>query len=89
MSHARTIRTMAITPLYTASEIDAEIAQAKLDLAAARKAISYQIGNSVTQRQAQRDRVESLQKHLEWLQQQRASLETGHGPQYVAGRPAR
>lgn len=80
---------MALTPLYTLAELDAEITQAKKDLATARTALSYQIEGGGVNRRFQREQVENLQKHLEWLQRQRASLEIGCGPQAVVGRPAR
>jgi hypothetical protein len=80
---------MTVTPLYTAAELDSEIAQAKTDLAAARKVLSYQVGLGGSSRQIQRNRVDELQKHLEWLQQQRVSLEIGHGPQIIQGRVPR
>lgn len=81
---------MAITPLYTQAEIDAEITQAKKDLASARRALFRQIDTGGgTSRRVQQDRIVDLQKHLEWLQQQRVSLQTGHGPQANIGRPAR
>ena len=80
---------MTVTPLYTADEIDAEIAQAKLDLAAARKALSTQITTGGTDRRIQREQVKSLQDHLGWLQQQRAGLQIGYGAQSHVGRPAR
>ncbi|OHD24190.1 MAG: hypothetical protein A2Y38_24875 [Spirochaetes bacterium GWB1_59_5] len=85
----RTIGVMSITPLYTAAEIDAEITQAKLDLASARKALSSGLNSNGTDRRVQRDTVKNLQDHLNWLQGQRAALEIGHGPQAVIGRPAR
>jgi len=85
----RTIRPMALTPLYTATEIDAEIAQAKIDLAAARKAISRAIGTGISNRSSMRERVDVLQRHLEWLQSQRAALQIGPGAQAHVGRPAR
>jgi hypothetical protein len=82
---------MAITPLYTLSEIDAEISQAKLDLAAARKSLMTQFDGGGNSRRVERERVASLQTHLEWLQQQRANLQLGSaaGTQSHVGRPMR
>jgi len=80
---------MTVTPLYPAVEIDAEIAQAKLDLAAARRALSTQINTGGTDRRIQREQVKSLQDHLDWLQRQRTGLQVGHGAQSHVGRPAR
>lgn len=83
------IGSMSITPLYSAAELDAEIAQAKIDLASARKTLSYQVDTGSSSRRAQRDQVTNLQNHLVWLQTQRAALEIGPGPQAIIGRPAR
>jgi len=80
---------MAITPLYTLAELEAEIAQAKQDLAAARKALQSHFEGGGNIRRLQREQVSSLQKHLEWLQQQRAALQTTPGAQSLIGRPAR
>lgn len=81
---------MAITPLYTQAEIDAEITQAKQDLAAARRALFRQVDTGGgTGRRVQQDKIIDLQRHLEWLQQQRVSLQIGDGPQSNIGRPAR
>ncbi len=80
---------MALTPLYTQAEIDAEITQAKRDLASARQAISRSIGTGASNRASMRERVDVLQRHLEWLQGQRAALQIGPGAQAHVGRPAR
>jgi hypothetical protein len=80
---------MTVTPLYSAAEIDAEIAQAKLDLASARKSLLTQISTGGTDRRVQREQVKALQEHLDWLQKQRAGLEIGHGAQSHVGRPTR
>lgn len=80
---------MALTPLYTLAEIDAEITQAKTDLASARKALSSSFSSNGIDRRVQRDTVSTLQSHLTWLQGQRAALEIGPGAQSVVGRPAR
>lgn len=85
----RIIRSMALTPLYSATEIDAEITQAKLDLATARRALHSQISTGGTDRRLQRENVESLQNHLVWLQGQRAALQIGPGAQSHVGRPVR
>lgn len=89
-------RRMAITPLYTLAELDIEIAQAKLDLAAARQALIRSIDAGGIRRHSQREQVKNLQDHLGWLQQQRAALELsasgaggGAGAQSHVGRPAR
>lgn len=84
------IPAMAITPLYTLAEIDAEITQAKKDMASARRAIDRQITTgSGAGRRVQQDRIVELQNHLEWLQRQRVTLQIGAGHQSVTGRPAR
>lgn len=80
------LSSMAITPLYTPVELDAEIAQAKRDLSAARRALSHASGEGASRRQTQREQVESLQRHLEWLQAQRVSAAVGSGVQFVTGR---
>jgi len=80
---------MALTPLYTLTEIDAEIAQAKRDLALARQAITLSHGNGVNNQSSMRERVDVLQRHLEWLQSQRVALQIGPGAQAQVGRPAR
>lgn len=77
---------MPTTPLYTKDEIDAEIAQAKKDLATARHALSYSVDTGGSRRQAQRDQVKALQDHLVWLQQQRVALGLKPGPQSIVGR---
>lgn len=80
---------MAITPLYTLAELDTEIAQAKKDLAAARQALLSHFEGGGNIRRLQREQVASLQRHLEWLQQQRAAQQVGPGVQSLTGRPAR
>lgn len=72
-----------------AAELDAEITQAKKDLAAARKSLSRQFSGGGGDYRVQRDQVSNLQNHLEWLQSQRAALEIGHGCQSIVGVPAR
>ncbi|MCK4620710.1 MAG: hypothetical protein KAT62_00705 [Desulfuromonadales bacterium] len=74
---------MSITPLYTIDEINTEISQAKLDLAAARKMLSYSKGSQL---QIEREKIASLQNHLTWLQGQRMQLEGVTGPQSIQGR---
>jgi len=80
---------MAITPLYSAAELDAEIIQAKADLATARKALSYKLDAGGSSRQFQRDNVKALQDHLVWLQGERSAQQLGGGAQVHVGRPAR
>lgn len=80
---------MTVTPLYTDAELDVEIAQAKKDLSAARSAISYTRDIGGQQLQQQRDKIEAIQKHLEWLQGQRVNNSIGSGPQSFAGRVRR
>lgn len=77
---------MSITPLYTIEEINAEIAQSKRDLTTARQMLRNVHSSGGTQRQSERERVDVLQKHLVWLQQQRMQLEGVTGPQSVQGR---
>jgi hypothetical protein len=77
---------MTITPLYTLDEINAEIVQAKADMSAARKMLSYSKGSQV---QVERDKIANLQAHLEWLQSQRMSLEGVTGPQSIIARVPR
>ena len=77
---------MSITPLYTIAEINEEIAQAKKDLAAARKMLSYTQSSGGSQHQAQRERVAALREELNVLQQQRMQLEGVTGPQSIQGR---
>jgi hypothetical protein len=80
---------MSVTPLYNLEEINAEIAQAKKDLATAREALTRRIDTSGISRSSQRESVKNLQDHLVWLQSQRAALEIGPGTQSVVGRPSR
>lgn len=81
---------MAITPLYTLAELDSEIAQAKQDLSSARRALDRQITTGGgSSRRVQQDTIANLQRHLEWLQQQRTTLQVGAGYQSIVGRPAR
>jgi bacterioferritin (cytochrome b1) len=80
---------MVLTPLYSAPELDVEISQAKLDLAAARRATLTQLDTSSISRRIQREQLKSLQDHLDWLQRQRAALQIGPGIQYQVGRPTR
>ncbi len=77
---------MSITPLYTIAEINEEIAQAKKDLAAARKMLSYTRSCAGSQHQVQRERVAALREELNVLQQQRMQLEGVTGPQSIQGR---
>jgi len=74
---------MSITPLYSLDEINAEITQAKADLAAARRMQSY--AHNSRQREVQRERVKELQNHLEWMQQQRMQIEGAPGLQSILG----
>lgn len=74
---------MAITPLWTKEELDAEIAQAKKDLAAARKMLSYERPGG---QQVQRERVKALREELNTLQEERMQMEGVTGPQSVQGR---
>jgi len=77
---------MSIPHLYTKEELDVEIAQAKKDYAAARRAISYshQSGNQV-----ERERVDKLWQVLQDLQRERVKLYGVVGPQPVVGRVRR
>lgn len=76
--------------IYTLQEIEEQIAQAKVDLAVARKAQSYTHGMSGgNSRSATRAQIESLQQHLEWLNNQKLSLSRRRGAVTVVGRPAR
>jgi len=56
---------MSITPLYTKEELDAEIAQAKKDLAAARRMLSYSRPGG---QQVHRERIAALRQELKDLQ---------------------
>lgn len=77
---------MAITPLYTLEEINAEITQAKKDLASARRMLSYTKDSGGNQTRVQRENISALEEHLNWLQQQRMQLEGVTGLQSVQGR---
>lgn len=68
-------------PLYTAEELDAEIAQAKLDLAKARRALQTSIDTGGgSRRQVQRDTVKAIQDNLAWLESERQKLTTSAVP---------
>jgi len=77
---------MSTTPLYTKEELGTEIVQAKKDLAAARRMLSYGRQNG---QQVQREKIKDLQGHLAWLQKQRMALEGVTGPQSIVGRAYR
>jgi len=53
--------------IYTADELQTEIAQAKLDLASARKMLSHETDTGGSRIQVQRSKVKELQDHLVWL----------------------
>ena len=74
---------MSITPLYSKEELDSEIAQAKKDLAAARRMLSYTRSGG---QQVQRERVTELRQELKGLQRERMRLEGVTGPQSIVGR---
>lgn len=76
---------MTITPLFTAAELDQQIAaykKAMLKLATAREATIA--GDTI-----RREDLPNIRRHLEWLQGERVKLVTGSGPQIATGRPRR
>ncbi|GEM_PF-1821065 len=82
---------MSLTPLFTASELDAAITALKsayLSLAAGTvKEHSVDTG-LIRKTYVKRDLVE-IEGSLEYLQKKRAELEIGIGAQVLIGRPAR
>ena len=77
---------MSITPPFTLEEINAEIAQAKADMAATRRMVSYSKGSQL---QIEREKLAGQQKHFEWLLRFRMSLEGVTGPQSIISRVPR
>ncbi len=80
---------MTLTPLFTAAELTAQIAaykQALLDLAAG-KAATVDTGG--VRRSFEAHETDKVLGVLEFLQNQRAALELGSGPQVLTGRPRR
>lgn len=80
---------MAITPLFTAEELDTQIAaykQAMLDVASGKR---VRINSGGTDREITSEDLPELRKHIQWLQFERANLLIGPGPQFLAARPRR
>jgi len=80
---------MAITPLFTAAELDAQITaykQALLDLASGK---SVRLSTGGSDRQFTSEDAPEIRKTLEWLQNERANLQIGSGPQFLPARPRR
>jgi hypothetical protein len=80
---------MAITPLFTTTELDAQIAawkQALLDIASG-KSVRLAAGGS--DRLWTSEDTPEIRKTLEWLQAERVKLEVGSAPQFLPGRPRR
>jgi len=80
---------MAITPLFTAAELDTQIAaykQALLDIAGGKR---VRINSGGTDREVTSEDLPEIRKQLEWLQSERVKLETGGGPQFLPARPRR
>lgn len=74
---------MSITP--TKEELDAEIAQTRKDLIAARRMQAY----THQGRQVQRARIADLRAELKELQRERMFLDGVFGPQAIVGRAYR
>lgn len=80
---------MAITPLFTAEELDTQIAaykQAMLDVASGKR---VRINSGGTDREITSEDLPELRKQLQWLQSERVKLSVGSGPQFLAARPRR
>ena len=81
---------MAITPLYTYSELDTLIAvykQAEISLASGVAEYTLDLGGS--RRTVRRRDLAEVRQALQYYQGQRVLLATGSGPQVLVGRPAR
>ena len=82
---------MAVTPLYTKSELDTLIAVLKeAELALSSGTISeYTVETGNSSRKAVYRTPEQVRAALQYYQGQRVQLETGGGPQSIQGRAFR
>lgn len=80
---------MSVTPLFTAAELDAQIAAYKAALTALASAAEYTMDFGGTRQTVRKADLPEIRKTLEWLQGQRVSLTTGSGPQIIPGMVAR
>lgn len=80
---------MTLTSLFTAAELDSQIAAYKAALLALSTAQSYRISNNGNDRNITRADLPEIRNTLEWLQQQRGGLDLGFGAQTCVGRPKR
>lgn len=80
---------MSIPPLFTAQELDTQIAAFKaamLDLAGGKR---VRLNTNGTDREVTSEDLPELRKQLEWLQNERVKLAAGRGPTFLIGRPRR
>lgn len=80
---------MSITPLFTAAELDTQIAAWKEALLAVAGGQSFRMSSGVTDRQLTMADLPEIRRTLEFLQGERVKLSIGSGPQRLVGRPAR
>lgn len=80
---------MSITPLFSAAELDSQIAAYKVALTACASGQSYRISSGGTDRMLTRSDLPEIRKTLEWLQVERVKVEVGPGLQCLPGRPRR
>lgn len=80
---------MSLTPLFTAAELDAQIAAYKGALTGLASAQSYTLEAGGIRQQLTRADLPEIRRTLEWLQGQRQAVEVGGGPQALAGRVRR
>jgi len=81
---------MAITPLYTAAELDTLIAaykQAEISLASGVAEYTLDMGGS--RRTVRKRDLAEVRQALQYYQSQRVQLAAGSGPQVLVGRPVR
>ncbi len=80
---------MTITPLFTAAELDQDIAAFKAALRALASAKSVTVTTGGGSRSFTREDLPEIRRTLDYLQQQRASLQLPSGPQALVGRVSR
>lgn len=80
---------MSVSPLFTAAELDAQIAVYKAALTALATAAEYTMDFGGQRQTVRKADLPEIRKTLEWLQGQRVTMTTGGGPQIIPGMVAR
>lgn len=80
---------MAITPLFSESELDTQIAAYKAAMLALATAAEYTYESGGVRRTLRKVDLPEIRAQLLFLQGERVKLAKGCGTQYLVGRPAR